>query len=115
LSLAVNENWSVVTGARWEVSERSGNLERVPLSHGLSEMERFTLHLDVFTEIFITVHTSGEELVVRNMAGNTGDTRFLASSEFNKTSSGRHSFVPGGSVEIRRSIHNSGSRGVSKE
>jgi hypothetical protein len=115
LSLAVNENGSVVSSARWEVGERSGNLKRVPLSHGLSEMERFTLHLDVLTEILITVHTSSKELAVRNSAGNTFDTRSLASGEHNKTSGGRHSFVPGSFIKVSRAIGNSGSRGISKK
>ena len=73
-SSAVHENGTVVSSASGEVSEGSGDLERVPLSHGLGEVEGLSFHLDVLTEIFIAVHSSGEELVVTH-ASNSLDIR----------------------------------------
>jgi hypothetical protein len=115
LSLAVDKDGSVVTSARWEVGERSGNLKRVPLSHGLGKVERFALHLDVFTEILITVHASSEKFVIGNITGDSLNTRGHAGINFNESTSRRHSLVPGGRVKVRRSVNNSGSRGVSKK
>ena len=60
LPLAVYKDWTICTSARWEISKRSGNLERIPLSHRLSKVERFSFHLNVFSKIFIAVHTGGE-------------------------------------------------------
>jgi hypothetical protein len=114
-SLAVNKDWAVGASASREVSERSGNLKRVPLSHGLSEMEGLSLHLDVLTEILITVHASGEKLLVSWSLLVIVNTRGLASIDLDEATSRGHSLVPGGSIEVRRSVVGSNSRSLSKK
>ena len=84
------------------------------MGHGLGKVERLTLHLDVFAEVLITVHAGGEELVVRNIARNSGNTRGHASVNFDESGSRRHSLVPGGSVKVWGSIINSSGGSVSK-
>ena len=54
----------------------------------MNVVEFVTLHGDVFTEIFISVHTSSEKLAVWDFARNSIDSGGVASRELDETGSG---------------------------
>ena len=71
---------------------------------GLSVMELLSLHGDVLSEIFVSVHADGEELLVRGSADNTVAFSLLASRKLNEASSRGPGLSPGGLVEVSRGI-----------
>jgi len=96
LSLAVDADGTVGTGAGREISGLGGNVETGPLSEVLGILVSITLHLDGLLEILITVHAGGEEHVV---AGDTVNVSGLAGRDLNETGSRRELLGPGGLIE----------------
>ena len=100
-SVAVNSIWSVVTVAFWKRAG-AGNLDWVPLNEGglllLVVVVWLSLHDDILTEVLITVHAGGEELVVWH-ASNTWGSSVDASADLEETTGGWHLLVPGWLVE----------------
>jgi len=114
---AVNTIWSVVSVALWKWAGGL-NADWGPLGEGsalLIVVEWLSLHDDILTEVLVTVHTGGEELLVWWGAGDTGGVGVNASGDLNETSSGWHSFGPGWLVEVWIGILHFDGGGSSKE
>jgi len=114
---AVNTIWSVVSVALWKWAGGL-NDDWGPLGEGsalLIVVEWLSLHDDILTEVLVTVHTGGEELLVWWGAGDTGGVGVNASGDLNETSSGWHSFGPGWLVEVWIGILHFDGGGSSKE
>jgi len=112
-----NTIWSVVSVALWKWAGRL-NDDWGPLGEGsalLIVVEWLSLHDDILTEVLVTVHTGGEELLVWWGAGDTGGVGVNASGDLNETSSGWHSFGPGWLVEVWIGILHFDGGGSSKE
>ena len=115
LSGAVNTIRSVVSVAGWEWAGRL-NDNWGPLGHALLVVvEWLTLHDDILTEVLITVHAGGEELLVWWGAGDTSNTGVNAGADLEEATSGWHSLVPGWLVEVWWGIAHSDSGGASEE
>ena len=75
---AVNAWWSVISVAFWEFGLVLFNFNWGPFGLGeclvLLIVEFLTLHSNILSEIFITVHSSGEEFIISWSASDTVNT-----------------------------------------
>ena len=113
LAPAVDADRAVGSSAERKIVGVSGDIKGVHVRGkriaGLNERSlvvvvRLALHDDVLAEILITVHAGGEEHVILRNAGDTVGAGSGTSGELDEAGGGRHPLVPGGLIEVRRSI-----------